>query len=229
MKIIFWSDYACPYCYIGEARLHKAVAELGMGNMVEYEPRAFELDPDAPTVPLTDTPNLIAKKYNMTLAEVMDKIGEIEALGRAEGLDFKCATAFHTNTFNAHRLMKLALSTHDKDIANKTNNLLFDAYFGRNLNLADKAVLLEVGKQAGLAENKIKEMLESGLFESEVRGDEKDAAARGVRGVPYFIFENGLKIPGCISLDDFKHALQSVVSGNGGRAAQCGPNGCVLQ
>lgn len=228
MKIIFWSDYACPYCYIGEARLHKAVAGLGMENIVEYEPKAFELDPKAPAVPLTDTPNVIAKKYNMTLAEAMDKIGQTEAVGRAEGLDFKCATAFHTNTFNAHRLMKLALSTHDKVVANKTNDMLFDAYFGRNLNLADNAVLLETGKRAGLSEKSIREMLESDLFAREVRGDEKDAATMGVRGVPYFILENGLKIPGCISLEDFKHALQSVASSIDGGACQCGPNGCVL-
>lgn len=229
MKIIYWSDYAGPYCYIGEVRLHKAVAELGMENMVEYEPRAFELDPRAPTEPLTDTPNLIAKKYNMTLAEVMDKIGQIETLGRAEGLNFKCATAFHTNTFNAHRLMKLALSTHDKELARKTNDLLFDAYFGLNLNLADCSVLLETGKKAGLDEKSIKDMLDSDLFELDVRTDEKDAATMGVRGVPYFILENGLKIPGCISLEDFKNALQSAVASNGGKAGQCGPNGCVLQ
>ena len=28
MKIIYWSDYACPYCYIGEARLKKAIKDL---------------------------------------------------------------------------------------------------------------------------------------------------------------------------------------------------------
>ena len=27
MKITYWSDYACPYCYIGEARMKKALEE----------------------------------------------------------------------------------------------------------------------------------------------------------------------------------------------------------
>ena len=26
MKIEIWSDYACPFCYIGEKRLEKALA-----------------------------------------------------------------------------------------------------------------------------------------------------------------------------------------------------------
>ncbi|MBP3844973.1 MAG: DsbA family protein [Prevotella sp.] len=45
MKIVYWSDYACPYCYIGETRLKKAIKELGLENEVEIETRAFELDP----------------------------------------------------------------------------------------------------------------------------------------------------------------------------------------
>ena len=30
MKVTYWSDYACPYCYIGETRLRKAIASLGL-------------------------------------------------------------------------------------------------------------------------------------------------------------------------------------------------------
>ena len=32
MKITYWSDFACPYCYIGEERLLKAIKRLGMEN-----------------------------------------------------------------------------------------------------------------------------------------------------------------------------------------------------
>lgn len=27
MKITYWSDFACPYCYIGNTRLKKAVKD----------------------------------------------------------------------------------------------------------------------------------------------------------------------------------------------------------
>ena len=47
MKITYWSDYACPYCYIGETYLKQAIADLGIGDQVEVEMKAFELDPDA--------------------------------------------------------------------------------------------------------------------------------------------------------------------------------------
>ena len=47
MKIELWSDYACPFCYIGEKRLEKALAEIDGGDKVEIEFKSFELDPYA--------------------------------------------------------------------------------------------------------------------------------------------------------------------------------------
>ena len=46
MKIVYWSDYACPYCYIGEARLKKALK--GLDFPVEVEMKSFQLDSTAP-------------------------------------------------------------------------------------------------------------------------------------------------------------------------------------
>ena len=44
MKITYWSDFACPYCYIGEERLLKAIKRLGMENDIELEMKSYELE-----------------------------------------------------------------------------------------------------------------------------------------------------------------------------------------
>ena len=228
MHIIYWSDYACPYCYIAERRLHTAIRALGMENEVSFEPRAFELDPGAAKTVQSDTAHRFALKYGLPLTQAMAQIEHISALGREAGIDFRYATTQYTNTFDAHRLMKLALSTKDAAIAAKTNELLFAAYFTRNLKLADDATLLGVGEEAGLERESILAMLHSDAFTDEVRADERAAAERGVRGVPYFIFPDGATVPGAISERDFKDLLQR----NRGRepmaAQQCGPEGCAV-
>lgn len=33
MEIFYWSDYACPYCYIGETNLKAALRELSPGAL----------------------------------------------------------------------------------------------------------------------------------------------------------------------------------------------------
>lgn len=230
MKIIFWSDYACPYCYIGEARLKKAVSQMGLGDSVQYEPRAFELDPAASKTVESDTISRFSRKYRMPLPQAAETVEHISTLGREEGLDFRYATTQYTNTFDAHRLMKLALSKNDPSLADKINTMLFDAYFTRNLRLADADVLIDVGKSAGLAEGEIREMLNSDLFADEVRNDERQAAERGIHGVPFFLFENGLTIPGATSVEDFRRALasQGIAGSSGISAHQCGPDGCQL-
>lgn len=35
MKIYYWSDYACPFCYIRETALKQAIRNIGMLEMLK--------------------------------------------------------------------------------------------------------------------------------------------------------------------------------------------------
>ena len=37
MKVMYWSDYACPYCYIGKTHLKKAIENLDPGDQIDVE------------------------------------------------------------------------------------------------------------------------------------------------------------------------------------------------
>ena len=126
MKIVYWSDYACPYCYIGETRLKKAIKELGLENEVEIETRAFELDPDVPKTVETITVDRFAKKYRLSKEEAQQQIDHISQLGIDEGIDFRYATTLYTNTRDAHRLTKLAQTKHDAALEDRVSELLFE-------------------------------------------------------------------------------------------------------
>lgn len=231
MRIIYWSDYACPYCYIAEARLHKALKSLNIADSVELEPRAFELDPSASKTVVSDTASRFAAKYRLPLTEAEAQIAHISALGRAEGIDFKYATTRYTNTFDAHRVMKMALATKEREIIAKTNEALFAAYFTKNLELARAPVLVEAGVLGGLKADAIIAMLESDEYAKAVRDDEAEAARMGVRGVPFFLFPNGTTIPGAISEGDFRDILTRCVASEQAAAPkghQCGPEGCLI-
>jgi len=85
MKVTYWSDYACPYCYIGETRLNNAIASLGLGGDVEVEMRAFELNPDAPREVVGPTLDRFAAKYGLTEEAAAERIEGISQMGRDEG------------------------------------------------------------------------------------------------------------------------------------------------
>lgn len=233
-KIMIWSDFACPYCYIGEKRLKDALKELGWEDKFEITYKAFELNPDASEIPSEGSiVEKLARKYGLSIGEAQEKIDSIDAQGRHLGIDFRYATAKPSNTFNAHRLMKLAEAKYDQDSIEKLNKNLFDAYFVRNQVLADKTILLENALMSGLKEEDVMKTLDTDEYAPAVRRDEQEAASLGVRGVPYIVINNKYAVPGALSIDDFKSVLKEVfdsepIENVSGKARSCDENGCSI-
>lgn len=211
MKITYWSDFACPYCYIGNTRLKRAIEDLNLD--VEFDIRAFELDQNAPTDVQSTTVERFAVKYGLSIDDAQKQVSQISNLGIEEGIDFKYESTLYTNTRDAHRLMKLAQDKHPEAVE-KLATALFDAYFVENLKLADHEVLLDIGLKAGLNEDEIGEMLESSLYNSNVQQDEDIALNGGVHAVPFYLFDNKYSIPGALSYEDFKSVLSQIMAEN---------------
>lgn len=234
ININIFSDFACPWCYIGEKRLEDAVTKLGMNGDVNIYYHSFELDPNAPVDSKITSAERIASKYNLPLERAKKKVAQIDNVGKELGLDFNYSGAIPTNTFDAHRLMKLAEQSYDTLTVQKVNKGLFDAYFTRNLLISDPKVLIEIGTNAGINESDIRNMLESDQFKENVRNDENQAHNLGISGVPFIILDGKVAIPGAISTEDFMEAIVNVnnaklkETGDACNAATCDENGCRL-
>ena len=229
MKITYWSDYACPYCYIGEARLEKAIEELGLKEDIEVEMRAFELEPNASYEVVSRTDERFAIKYGLTIDMARHQIEKISILGRNEGIDFKYIDTQYTNMLDAHRLTKLVASKGHKENTDKVIKLLFDAYFTKNLKLADRTVLSDIAKQVGIAEDELNKMLDSNDFVDDVRFDENEAYKLGVLGVPYFVIDDKYVISGAQTKSGIKQVILKALDESNGTEEQgmvCGPDGC---
>ena len=229
MKITYWSDYACPYCYIGEKRLETAIEELGLKEDIEVEMKAFELDPNASYEVVSRTDERFAKKYGMTLDGARRQIEHISMLGRGEGIEFNYIDTQYTNMLDAHRLTKLVTSKGNKENMDKVIKLLFDAYFTKNLKLADRTVLTDIAKQVGIEENELNKTLDSDDFIDDVRYDENEAYQLGVHGVPYFIIDDKLTISGAQTKSGIKQTILKALDENNTGEEQgmvCGPDGC---
>ena len=211
MKITYWSDFACPYCYIGNTRLKRAIEDLNLD--VEFDIRAFELDQNAPKDVKSTTVERFAMKYGLSIEDAKKQVAQISSLGMDEGIDFKYESTLYTNTRDAHRLMKLSQDRHPESVE-KLATLLFDAYFVENLKLADSNVLLNIGLKAGLDENEIKQVLESDLYNHKVEEDEDIALSGGIHAVPFYLFDNKYSIPGALSYNDFKSVLSQIIDEN---------------
>lgn len=214
MKITYWSDFACPYCYIENTRLKRTIKDLNLEDEIEFDIRAFELDQNAPKDVESTTVERFAIKYGLSLNDAQKQVDNISELGVEDGIDFKYASTLYTNTRDAHRLMKLAQSKNDSKLVENLSTLLFDAYFTKNLKLANENVLQNVSIEAGLKKEEIKEVLESDLFNDDVVRDEDIALSGGIHAVPFYLFDGKYSIPGALSYTDFKTVLSQIISEN---------------
>lgn len=214
MKISYWSDFACPYCYIGNERLKKAIKDLGIENDVEFDIYAFELDQNAPKDVTSTTVERFARKYGLSNEDAEKEVDNISKLGIEDGIDFKYATTLYTNTRDAHRLMKFAQTKNDSKLIDKLSSALFDAYFTKNLKLADKNVLTDIACSIGLEKNEVEYVLNSNMYNDDVVKDEEIALNGGIRAVPFYLFDGKYSIPGALSYNDFKSVLNQIISEN---------------
>lgn len=235
INISIWSDFACPYCYIGETRLYNAIRDLGIADKVKIQYHAYELDPHAAEESTLTAVERLERKYRMDRGKAVEKVEEISQLGRDMGLDFNYAGARYSNTRAAHRLLKLAEDKYPADTVDRLNVALFDAYFAKNLVLSDHEVLASVAASAGLDADEVARVLNSDEYADQVMADEHEAAMRGVRGVPYFVFKGKFAVPGAVSTEDFKEILMRELRDmpedrplTGDHPHNCGPNGCDL-
>lgn len=228
MHIELWSDFACPYCYIGEKRLRRALQELHAEDRVAVTMKSFELDPNASRAVLTTTPERFARKYGLSLAAADAQVAHISQLGRAEGIDFRYATTSYSNMLDAHRLAKYGTAQGHPEI----NGKLFAAYFTDNLNLADHGVLLRIAEGVGLATEAARSVLASDRYADAVRADEAEAARMGIHGVPYFYIDKQYAIGGAQPYEQLKATLAGLLAQAPttapAAAAHCGPDGCRI-
>ena len=236
IKISYWSDFICPYCYIAEQRMKNVMKELNIADKFEFKLLSFELDPSAPKERKLNIVENFAKKYYMPIEQAQKTVDHINQLGKGEGIDFKYDTCRGGNTFKAHRLAKYVESKGNYENTEKMINILYDAYFTKNLLISDEKVLIDLGMQVGCSKEEIGKLFEGDDFSKEVRKDEEAGYLEGVHGVPYFMVDGKEVINGCASKEEMKEVLLKAINkthmnkkDSHPEGVYCDENGCYFK
>ncbi|TYR64448.1 DsbA family oxidoreductase [Streptomyces parvus] len=204
VKIEIWSDIMCPWCYIGKARLDKAIDRVGRDD-VEVIWRSFELRPDQPRTPGATLGEMMRENLGLKDGETVELFEKIRTLGEAEGLDIRLSGVRPVNSFDAQRLVHLAAGS---GLAHRLKNDLFRVYLQEQQNVADHDVLTHTATGAGLDPDDVARVLSGDMYAAEVREDEAAAVHRGVTGVPT-VFVDGVRVAtGVPSVEQFHRALE---------------------
>lgn len=208
MIIEVWSDFVCPFCYIGKRRLENALEQFPYKDQVKVEFKSFELDPNSSKDVGMSMYEVLASKYGTTIEQAENMCAGVSEQANSVGLDFHFDTMIPTNTFDAHRLAKFAKTKGME--AEITEKLLF-AHFTDSKHIGDHEVLVDLAVSVGLDRDEVITILgDHSAYAEEVRSNEADARQIGVQGVPFFVLNKKYAVSGAQPLEVFTGAIQKV-------------------
>ncbi|KUP08083.1 DSBA oxidoreductase [Bacillus coahuilensis m2-6] len=205
MQVEVWSDFVCPFCYIGKRRLEKALETFPHKNQVEVIFRSFELDPNAPKEGKQSMAEILATKYRVSLEQAKGMCDNMAAQAKQEELDYYFDTMIPRNSFDAHRVVHYA-SKHGK--MNEMSERLFYAFFTESKDIANPDTLVTLASEVGLDGFDVLRMLTSDEHKKDVRNDEVLGSKLGIKGVPFFIFNKKYAVSGAQPLQVFQEVLE---------------------
>jgi predicted DsbA family dithiol-disulfide isomerase len=205
IKIDVFTDVVCPWCVVGSARLDTAISKLPDDIDVVVENHPFYLDPNTPAEGVV-VADMLRERYGKDPREMWARVeGEAHKAGVELDLS-KQPRMFPTK--KAHTITRLAKPL---GIQHELANAIAIAYFLEHRQINDDNVLADIAVEYGFDRG---DALDAMNDEHELAITEQlanDAAAQGIRGVPFFIFGEKYALSGAQPAELFDRALAQVI------------------
>ncbi|MGH8011061.1 MAG: DsbA family oxidoreductase [Candidatus Binataceae bacterium] len=194
-KITMFSDFICPFCYIGFEVINKLKPEFGF----ELEWRGFQIHPEWPAE------GMPASEYRAGMdPQARRAVWErIQNMAADAGFSMKPPDVL-TNSRLALEAAEFAKETGK---AEAFEERIYRAYFHEGLNIGQPSVLGDLAADAGIARDDLSAALESNRYSLRLKNNALMANQRGVSGVPTF-FIGEFSIAGAQSVEVMRQLLQ---------------------
>ncbi len=180
LDVVLFTDYICPFCYIGERRLYR----LGERYDLYVDHRFFEIRPDTPSsgMPLSE------------LGYPPDRWRQMmEHLARmAEGEKIPLADREFTTNSRKAMLLAEAAKEDGNGVFGVLNERIFAAFFSEGRNIGDDSVLRTLAEEAGVSPATVERAWKDPSYGVKLDRNRSIAARIGVTGVPAFLIGNRL-------------------------------------
>jgi predicted DsbA family dithiol-disulfide isomerase len=207
MEIEAFIDFICPRCYVAVRHLSDALAMFEHRDDVQIVWRSFQLDflsgrsYDELLIRsvmrnhrmLRTDAVAVAATVQMKLREAADRVG----------LAYEPAMTIPGDTLAAHRILQFAAAHGIGDLAVER---LQRAYFVHGMAIDDRDTLALLAAEIGLDTDTARSVAFGRAYADAVMADRDRAKRRGIRSVPYFLFDGRLVVSGTQS-PDWMHGM----------------------
>jgi len=197
LKVTVFSDYICPFCYVGDARLNHLRADYELKVnwcFLEIHP---ETSPEGEPVASLDYPSETWQR----MMDVLQDMAEEENLSFLE----------HDFTTNSQSALLLAEAAKyiDHDVFYRLHKRLFEAYFSEGQNIGDRDCLRRLALDAGMNEEQIEAAWRDAAVKTRLQHYQNAARDLGVKATPtYFIGEQ--RLDGAVPVEQLLQAAKAL-------------------
>lgn len=198
LRLTVFTDYICPFCYIGDLRLQKLRKDYEV--LVNY--RFIEIHPDTPVQGATvDSLNYSDEQWQ----GMMDGLVE---MAQEEGIELAPVRLLA----NSHRALLLAEAAkkEGREIFYKLNQALYEEYFLAGRNIGSEEVLREIAEVCGVRNEVVDKAWSDPEIEKTLRMNMSMAVKAGVTGTPT-LFIGQQRLTGAVSISKLRQAAQDYV------------------
>jgi len=191
VAIDVFADVVCPWCYIGERRLARALAQRpAVSNARRWRP--FQLQPQMQREGIP-WPEFIRTKFGgpERARATFDRVTGVGATVDAT-FDFD-RVANAPNTADAHRVILLAAERGDEW---PLIDRLFRAHFAEGRDIGEAETLATLAASVGLDAAEVRRYLASDRNRDAVAQSQRAAEELGITGVPFFVFGGRYAVSG---------------------------------
>lgn len=174
LKIVMFSDYICPFCYIGFDVIRKLKPEFNF----ELEWRGFQIHPEWSAEGVS--PERAGLPGNS--AARIEGWKRIAAMAEETGLSMKAPSIF-TNSRAALAATEFA---RESGLDEPLEERIYRAYFNDGENIGKPEVVTRIASEAGLDSSAVADAIASPKYEMKLKNNALAAHQRGVSGVPTF-------------------------------------------
>lgn len=198
LRLTVFSDYICPFCYVGHHRLMRLRDEYDLKInwcFIEIHP---ETSPQGEPVASLEYPS---EQWNQLMQN-------LEAVAKEEGI----AMAEHTFTTNSKDALLLseAAKEQGREKFYDLHEKLFAAFFVDSRNIGDRNILRELAAGSGIDNDAIESAWQDEKYQQRILSSYHAARQHEIQAVPSFIFGER-KLTGVVTEDVMRSAARELV------------------
>jgi len=190
--LVVYSDYVCPFCYLGKHSLERYLDQTEDPPRVEWRPfdlRRAERGPDGEIVPGADT--------GKTEAYYQQAERNVERLADEYEVEVTWDVDRDVDAWDAHKLTLHARRHHDPETVEALRDAVFEALWRDGRDVGDRERLVELAEDAGLDADEARRAIDDPDLDEELGARFDEAHRAGVTGVPTFELGD-LRVPGAV-------------------------------